>query len=172
MGRKVELITRAAYARRRGCTEQAVARAIAAGRITLIDGKVDPAVADLQWEQNTRARARNAGAGTAAAGGARSPGDGRSTSYADARTRREQAEAELAEIEAATARGTMVLRADVDRGAFEAARELRDTLASCANRVAAEVASLLTAEECHEVICREHRLALEQMTKSLRDKLG
>ena len=53
----VTLITPTAYARHRGCDEKAVRKAIAAGRISTIDGKIDPAVADIQWAQNTRARA-------------------------------------------------------------------------------------------------------------------
>lgn len=53
----VTLITPTAYARHRGCDEKAVRKAIAAARISTINGMVDPAVADIQWAQNTRARA-------------------------------------------------------------------------------------------------------------------
>lgn len=174
MGRKVELITRAQYARHRGCSEQAVHRAIKEGRISLIDGRIDLAVADLQWEQNTRARTRNATVGAPAPmpGSAKPAVPPAATGYADARTRRELAEAELAEIEAATARRTMVLRADVDRGVFEASRELRDRLISCADRIAAEVAALSSASDCYEVVSREHRAALAQTALTLRQKLG
>jgi hypothetical protein len=177
MGRKVvELVTRAEYARRRGCSEAAVHKAIEAGRISLIGDKIDPAVADVQWRQNTRARTRNANSDSVpnAAPGA---GAGRGASdttggYADARARREHAEAELAEMEAATMRRSLVLRSDVDRGIFEAGREFRDRLTSCASRMAAEVAGLATADACHAVIEREHREALEQMAKAVREKLG
>lgn len=50
----VELIRIAEYARRRNVSAQAVHRAVHAGRITLINGRIDPAVADVQWEANTR----------------------------------------------------------------------------------------------------------------------
>lgn len=53
----VELITQAEYARRRGVAKSAVAKAVAERRITLIEGRIDPSVADIQWERNTRARA-------------------------------------------------------------------------------------------------------------------
>lgn len=47
------LVSPAEYARRRGVTRQAVYKAIRTGRLTAIDGKVDPAVADAQWDANT-----------------------------------------------------------------------------------------------------------------------
>ncbi len=78
----------------------------------------------------------------------------------------------MAEIEAAAARGAMVRREDVDRAMFEIGRELRDRLASCARRVAAEVSSLATAEACEEVIDREHRIVLELLVTSFREKVG
>lgn len=48
------LISQAEYAKRRGISREAVRQAVAAGRINLIDGKIDPAVADIQWAANTR----------------------------------------------------------------------------------------------------------------------
>lgn len=57
------LLTQAEYARHRkarglpGGTREAVDE----GRTPAVDGRIDPVVADRQWEQNTRARVRNAG---------------------------------------------------------------------------------------------------------------
>ena len=192
------LLTQAEYARHRkarglpGGSREAVRKAVDEGRISTINGSIDPAVADIQWEQNTRARlspqavapapaaAPGDGAGQAAAD--LQPGAAVSASangagpvdkgYADARARREHAEAELAEIEAAQARGSMVLRDDVDRAFFEMFRETRDRLASCARRLAAEVSSIGTAEACEEVIDREHRIVLELLSTSFREKVG
>ncbi len=48
------LITRSEYARRRGVSPEAVRQAVMSGRINLIDGKIDPEVADIQWAKNTR----------------------------------------------------------------------------------------------------------------------
>ena len=73
MNGRVELITQAEYARRRGVAKSAVAKAVAEGRITLINGKVDPAVADIQWAQNTRTRADSGRATTTNASEARLP---------------------------------------------------------------------------------------------------
>ncbi|MFN8992033.1 MAG: hypothetical protein ACK5YP_18830 [Betaproteobacteria bacterium] len=66
-----DLLTISEYARRRGCTEGAVRKAIRSGRIMLIDGKVDPVAADAQWRANTRPRITP---------GARQPGEARATS--------------------------------------------------------------------------------------------
>lgn len=48
------LISRADYARRRGISQTAIHKAIKSGRITPIDGRIDPEVADIQWEKNRR----------------------------------------------------------------------------------------------------------------------
>lgn len=92
--------------------------------------------------------------------------------YTDARARRERAEAEEAEMRTARIRGTIVLREDVDRAFFEIMREVRDRLTGCARRVASEVASISSAEACESVIDREHRITLELLTTTFREKLG
>lgn len=189
----VQLITQSEYARRRGVAKSAVAKAVSERRITLIDGKVDPVVADIQWERNTRARADggrsttavtapgSAGSGSASANGSASdhadpvappaslaadPG------YAKFRARREEADAQIAEMNAAKMRGALLLREDVDRAMFEIGRELRDRLTGCARRIASEVAAVATAEGCEDVIDREHRIVLELLVTSLREKIG
>jgi hypothetical protein len=193
---RVNLLTQSEYAKHRGCSAVAVHKAVKAGRISLIDGKIDPAVADIQWAANTRVRqsarshggyaatgdllANGAAAGSASAdvstapGGDKpvaSPGAG-DTGYTEARTRRERAEAEEAEMRTAKIRGTMVLREDVDRAMFEILREARDRLTSCARRIASEVASETVAETCESIIDREHRIVLELMVTAFREKVG
>lgn len=192
---KVNLLTQSEYAKHRGCSAVAVHKAVKAGRISLINDKIDPAVADIQWQANTRARQSNAlrtpgpdlisdvatvanqamdgalSAAPSAPGGvpAVAPAD---NGYNEARTRRERAEADEAEMRTARIRGTMVLREDVDRAMFEILREVRDRLTSCARRVASEVASIATAEACESVLDREHRLVLELLVIAFREKVG
>lgn len=187
------LLTQADYARHRkarglpGGSREAVRKAVDEGRISTINGMIDPAVADIQWEQNTRARfSPQASAQPAVAGDLVAQAGGEApaappiaekaapvdTGYSGARARREIADAEKAELETAKLRGSMVLREDVDRAMFEIGRELRDRLASCARRVAAEVSSMTTAEACEEVIDREHRIVLELLVTSFREKVG
>ncbi|MBX9960582.1 MAG: hypothetical protein K2Y15_10655 [Burkholderiaceae bacterium] len=176
---KVQLMTKAAYARHRGCDEKAVRKAIAEGRISLIDGKIDPAVADIQWMQNTRARVNRrstinpSSEECAQAGRAQPPVSASVDSgYSEARARRERAEADEAEMRTAKMRGAMVMREDVDRAMFEIGRQIRDRLIACSKRVGSEVASLQSAEACEAVIEREHRLVLSLLVDSFREKIG
>lgn len=48
------LISQCEYAKRRGISREAVRQAVVSGRISLIDGKINPLVADAQWIANTR----------------------------------------------------------------------------------------------------------------------
>jgi hypothetical protein len=48
-----ERVSMREYARRRGCTLRAVQKAIETNRIALIDGKIDPELADRQWAART-----------------------------------------------------------------------------------------------------------------------
>ena len=51
--RKKELISQREYARRRGISNVSVHEAIKAGRISTVDGKIDPDLADREWRENT-----------------------------------------------------------------------------------------------------------------------
>ena len=119
----VELISQAEYARRRGCTEGAIRRAVRDGRIALFDGKVDPVAADAQWARNTRPRAGSEPVGVVATAAPRAgseQGGGASTSppgreeedgsggYWASKARREAAEADLAELKLAEQRGSLI----------------------------------------------------------------
>lgn len=172
---KVNLITQAEYAKHRGCSAVAVHKAVKAGRISTIDGKIDPAVADLQWERNTRARisasARAESSAGAPGGGAAQGGDS-NNEYLAFRARREAAEASIAEMKEAELRGKYLVKADVAAVAFEVARAFRDGLVNCGRRLAADVAGLSKVEDCEEVIDREHRALLESMHHSLKSKLN
>jgi len=193
-----KLLTQAEYARSRearglsGGSREAVRKAVAEQRISVFgpDRLVDQQLADMQWQRNTRARATTkpatepnadhgaAGghdapdAATQAAAQAPGPAAAPDTGYTAARARREMAEAEQAEIALAKLRGDLVLRDDVERAFREIGREIRDRLMAAARRTAAEVSSLASAEACERVIDREHRVALELLTTSFREKLG
>lgn len=142
-------ITQAEYARHRGVAKSAVARAVAEKRITLINGMIDPEVADVQWAKNTRARAsqrvgekRGDAADKPAAGG-----------YGDHRARREAAEADRAEILALREHERTLLREPAERAIFDAFRGLRDAGFQAMRDVAPTVRDLTEV--------REIQLALE-----------
>lgn len=121
---KVNLMTQAEYARRRGCSKVAVGKAVKAGRIKLVDGKIDAEMADYHWQKNTRARISRVapgqldleGAGQAGVSGeavAAGTGDvagdvGKGDAYTANRSRREAADAEMAELKLAEAQQSLI----------------------------------------------------------------
>ena len=157
----VELISPAEYARSRkarglpGGTDVAVHRALKTGRIILIDGKIDPFVADIQWEKNTRKRADLHGDSAASrqvqqAAQSAPQMDG-APSWADNKARTEAAVAELKEIELAQKKGELIDRAGHERAAQQTARVLRDALVqTLPSKIALELAALTDpwAVEC------------------------
>ncbi|MGH8759381.1 MAG: hypothetical protein ACREVW_07690 [Burkholderiales bacterium] len=185
----VQLLSKAAYARHRGCDEKAVRKAITEGRISLINGKIDPAVADIQWAQNTRARAgsgRSVGdeghgdaPGATSASGASVAPDSRqhgsvpapSSGYQDARTRRETADAERAEMETAKMAGRLIDRDSTERAIFDAFRQLRDAVIATAPRSAPKVIGMNDARDIERVVAEELRKAFQGWEAQMLERL-
>lgn len=188
------LLTQAEYARSRkerglpGGSREAVRKAVDEGRISAFgpDKLLDKALADSQWERNTRTRVSpSSAAGPSPQLGLDATPDpapesidppaGKAAAdpgYMQFRSRREEADAQIAEMNAAKMRGSMLMRQDVDRAMFEIGREIRDRLTACARRIASEVASINTAEGCESVVDREHRIVLELLVTAFREKIG
>lgn len=180
------LLTQAEYARHRkanglpGGSRPAVRKAVVEKRISVFgpDSLIDCNLADSQWARNTRARVPAGGdqvdqpTSAASTPGGGVQGAAADPGYVSLRARREAADAERAEIETAKLKGAMVMRDDVDRGLFAIGREVRDHLATCARRIASEVAGVSTTEGCEAVIDREHRIVLELLAKLIREKVG
>lgn len=181
---KVQLISQAEYAKRRGVSEAAVSKAIAKGRISLINGKIDPAVADVQWAQNTRARAkRSAPAAPAAAAPATpiadeagqiplvsaaempaaQPGDapaGGGQDYMQSRARREAADAELAEMALAQKRGELIQVRAVELVWSNALAAAREHLLQVRARLAPLLAIETETFKIEQLLDLEHNKAL------------
>ncbi len=182
----VNLISKSAYARHRGVDEKAVRKAVAEGRISLINGKIDPDVADIQWAANTRARVgaslapvadRLAAAGPVQADAQSTPAPAAVTpamasGYTDARARREMADAETSEIQLKKLRGEMLVTADVARAGFEVGRELRDAMEASVNSLAAELSAIGNADGCADVLRRHNRALQDLLSKLFREKIG
>jgi hypothetical protein len=174
----VQLMTKAAYARHRGCDEKAVRKAIAEGRISLINGKIDPDVADIQWAKNTRARAdsgRKGAASDEAGGVAPTEAPAAPTppknDYNDFRTRREKAEAERAELETARMAGRLVDRDTVERAVFDAFRALRDAVMASGARAAPKLIGMSDAREIERVVSDEQRKAFDGWEARMLERL-
>lgn len=162
----VQTITQAEYARRRGCTEGAVRRAVRDGRISLIEGRIDPVAADAQWARNTRVRAGSRPAEDANLAGSRSPrarveGDD-TDDYWTSKGRRERAEAELAELKLAEQRGDLVRAADVRAEHAGRLAMLRESLLQIPARLAPVLAVETDQARCHDLVQRELHGVLEQ----------
>lgn len=185
----VTLISKAAYARHRGCDEKAVRKAIAENRISCFDGKIDAAVADIQWANNTRARADSkrpapvnssgewAGSQNAAQSAvgpnsrpaATAPGS--EPGYADYRIVRERADAERAQMETAKMAGRLIDRDSTERAIFDAFRALRDRVMACSQRAAPKLIGLADARDIEMAIADELRKAFAGWEVQMLDRL-
>ena len=170
-GTQKELISQREYARRRGITHVAVQRAIKAGRISTVDGKIDSALADQEWQQNTdQSKPRNRITGdpkqTKAAGEPSEPMDlgatdetigapSTATGYAKARAARELYQAQLAKLELDRRRGALVPADEVRLGAFNMARKARDQLIALPERLAAVLAATEEPAEVRHILEEE-----------------
>ena len=159
----VELITQAEYARRRGVDPTTVRDAIKAGRITLIEGKIDPAVADIQWQRNTRARV-SASAPAAAPAPAVIGDIADDADYWVSRAKRERAEAELAELKLAEQRQELIRMNAVRAALASVFSATRDSLLQIAPRIAPVAAAETDAAKVHDLVQAEIHQALSQLT--------
>lgn len=178
------------YARHRGCAPSAVAKAIKEERITSnLDEKgrpwIDPEVADIQWEKNTRARADSARtvAPTAEAQGVdgvdpeKSPSGPDSaapagkTAYNDFRAQTEAENLRRQRRENDLAEGLLVERRKVDRAVFDAFRALRDQAMAVPQRAAPRCIGLSDPRDIERVIDEEQRRAFADWEAQMERRL-
>ncbi len=174
-----------AYAKTRGVSHVAVLKAAKAGRIPLEpDGTIDPAKADAAWQRSTdpgRTRAKVKPSQTAdrlrpvaeaAVGSVREtlkeqglPAGGNVT-FVQARTAHEIAKAHLTRLKLQERRGELVDRARATALVFRLAREERDAWANWPARIAALMASELSAS-CGDMIGQPVEIGAHRMQKLL-----
>lgn len=187
------LVSLREYARSRetrklpGGSLRAVQKAIASGRIsTVADGKgrakIDPEVADIQWNSNTdpdQSMRANSGrdvstptgaplstpAAPGVASSAAEPSAPKGSEYWEARTAREQAEAEKSKIELRKLTGSLVDREAVKRAAYESGRLLRDMILAVPGDLAMELAVMTEPRDIEIRIRDELRKALDQVAR-------
>ena len=168
-GMSEELLSVRGYARLRGVTHVAVLKAIQAGRITLVDGKIDRKRADAEWKTNTdpaqqrtkhrrkapdKAQTNGHDAPEAAPNGAQQvPSD--TASYAASRAQREIYLARLAELEYEVKKGKLVDADDVRARIFKIARTARDLLLGVPDRLAPRLAGVSDQREIHRLLSEE-----------------
>jgi len=167
---KVELITKSEFAKLMGVSAAAVTKAITEKRITTVtDGvkeKIDPAVAKIQWSQNTRARSPSVNA-SSAADASSSPGNGNNESgYWDSRTSREKAEAGIAQLKLEEMRRTLIPVAAVSAAFGNAFAALRESLMQLPSRMAAGLAAETDAQKIQNELSAAIHAALETLAKA------
>jgi len=154
------LITPDEYAQQRGVSGRAVRKAIATGR--LVQGafreggrwKIDPAVADQEWQRNTapQFQREKKGGGRAKGEGGRPPrapagsppaGDASMSkvpSQAQASAVRTMYQARLLELDLKERQGLLVPKADVERVWFEEGRRVRDAIRRTPQQMIGDIA--------------------------------
>lgn len=146
-----------AYARHRkargmsGGDLSSVRAAIADGRITTINGKIDPEIADKQWAENTQ--------------------NAESESYSAARARKEAAQADLAEMEAGELRGELYRRDDVVNTWGEMMAAIRSRLLILPSMAAPQVAPGRAAE-AQAILQKLVHEALSELGEGLPKRTG
>ncbi len=161
------LLSQRAYARHRGVSHTAVRKAIAAGRITTEDGRIDPDRADRDWEANTD-ESKPSSTATKRRGQRRAPwqppesttstmapagesGAGART-YSQSRGVRESYLARLAKVDYEQ-RISKLVDADQMRVAqFNAARKARDMLIGVPSRIAPLVVGTTDVAEIERIM--------------------
>ena len=138
------LLSRREYAAHRGVTVAAVQKAVETGRITLIDGKIDPEKADNEWAENT-----NPAYNTPRAD------DGFSTPYQKSRMMKTTYDAMLKKLEYEERAGKLVSRAQVESDIFAASRATRDHLLMIPKRVAPRIIGLKTISDIEYILSQE-----------------
>ncbi len=152
-----KLMSMAAYARHRKVNRSTITRAVAGGLIKLVDGKIDPSIADVEYQSSpTRTTQASKSVQTA------------SSPLAQSRAVKEGYHARLAKLEWERRSGETVSRADVERDAFEAARRLRDAILAVPDRVAAILAAESDEFLVHKALKRELSIAM----KTIGDQSG
>ena len=166
------LITQADYARRRGISKPSVSQAIKNGRVTLIDGKIDPELADEQWDKNTDHIKREAALSVKMRQAEydriqadANAGEYKASEYMIWKARRERAEALRAEQNQEFEAGNLYKKADADRAAKTIARLLRDQLLSIPARLAAELSAITDPAIIERNLSTEIRKALEAVER-------
>lgn len=184
-------ISRREYARRRGCSESAVRKAIASGRIsTEADGTIDPVKADAQWARETdpaQQRGHHAGMDTARgeeraipraaldavdealaeSGAMPAAGNGKDMTFVRARTANEVMKAQKAKVQLDALKGKLVDRNRATATIFTLARRERDAWIQWPPRVAALMAAELgvDAHKMESALAKHVRAHLAELSE-------
>jgi hypothetical protein len=159
-----KLISRAAYARRRGVAPRTIGKYVQKGILPIHGDKVDPAECDrllrdylAQPLGSGRQIPRNGGksvvSGTTA-GMVKPPvrKTSNTITYAEAQTAEKKLKIEILELSLALKKSEMVLVKDVEFAAFTSAREIRDKMLNVPDQISAIIAAEPDELKVREII--------------------
>ena len=172
-----KLLSYSAYARHRGCSVEAVSKAVETGRISTMMGKrglkqIDPVVADREWAANTDPMMQR---------GAQpelplmpsdeeleaddDTGDDEAPILALSKARKEHYLAKMSKLKYEHQSGILVPVDDVKKAAFEMGRILRESILGIPDRISGELAGETEAHAVHVRLTRELTQALDELTR-------
>ena len=168
----------AEYAKLRGVTKQAVGAAIKSGRIAAAvgeDGRLDVALADKLWAENTnpsqgahghmRRRRKKDAEEILEAAVAVGIDPNAPPPLMESKTLEAAYKARLAQIEYEQKSGQLVDVDGVKKEAFRTARITRDAMLAIPDRLAAELAGITEPFVIHQKLMTEIRAAIEEVSK-------
>lgn len=177
-----ELISQAEYARRRGVSRAAVNKAVHSGRISTVKteqgDKIDPEIADREWQDNTmhqNARTKEQADNRSVKDepslatkidGTEERAEKQKSPYALARGIREGFLARIAELEYNQKIGKLVDADQVRTEAFNMARTVRNAFLAMPDRLAGMLAATDQEDECYKILTDEVVKILENLVDS------
>ncbi|MCP3916155.1 MAG: hypothetical protein GY711_11415 [bacterium] len=155
-----ELLTMRQYAERRGVSPSSVSRAVRQGRLSLAvvgtgrGRRIDPELADREWQENTNHAKRPPGSG----GGENVQAiDGvpAGVKYADARAAKEYLAARRLALEVAELEGRLVDSDAQVRAGFEEGRRIQKAIQAAIDRLTPQLSPELEENEVKAHLVRE-----------------
>lgn len=175
--------SRAEYAKLRGVSRQAVDAAVKSGRITAAvgeDGRLDIAIADKLWAENTnpvqgehghvRKRKKKGEGEIVEAAVSVGIDPNRPPTLAESKTLEAAYKARLAQLEYEKLSGQVVDADAVKKVAFRTARITRDAMLAIPDRLSAELAGITEPFAIHQKLMNEIRAAIEEVSKACADE--
>jgi hypothetical protein len=151
------LMSQAAWAKKHGFSRQYANELIRKGIVRLVNGQIDAIEADAAVEairEPARATRRS-----------EEDGGSLSTLLLKSRIKTEVERGKLLEIRARAESGKLIAADEVKIAAFRRARIVRDGMLNLPDRVAAVLAAETDVAKVHEVLSKEIRLILEEISR-------
>jgi hypothetical protein len=164
------LVSRRKYAEMRGVSHTAVNEAVREGKIPLVDGKIDPAVADAAWERNRDACQPSklaAAVEPVQTSATPAPDVSGEPSRADAQREYWQLRAEEKKLDLRERESELISAEEEEKALGEVIETSKNLLLLIPENLADRLAASRDSIECRNMVEHEIRLALEAIERRL-----